>query len=381
MYQLIQRHFIEKIMGRELSPHDKIPTEKELTDQFGVSRITVAKALSELTRDGWIYRIPGKGSFVAERSEGAKEPAKAPALPMKIAEYVNDRRSGMGRTPLIGFIIPHIDSMFAQRLLHGVQTAVENAGYRLVVMFSDNFNDKERVAIVELLDMGVSGLIIFPTDETHYNDDILILKLAGFPFVLVDRYLPGIETNLVCSDNVKAARKAVSYLWELGHRQIAICSNFRDQSVNTQDRIRGYMDELKARGALINPDLIITEAEDPENPEGEVLRCLQKHRATALIVMHCNFGMKLYREAAARGFDIPRDLSLLTFDNPIPVPGVADFTHVSQNEERMGAVAADILLRKLRGEPSENGTERIILEPEIRIGSTTGSPPRKSSEK
>ncbi|GJM74982.1 hypothetical protein HMSSN036_71980 [Paenibacillus macerans] len=35
-------------------------------EQFDVSRITVANALTQLAKDGWIYRIPGRGSFVGE---------------------------------------------------------------------------------------------------------------------------------------------------------------------------------------------------------------------------------------------------------------------------------------------------------------------------
>lgn len=46
---------------------DKLPTEMELCDEYAVSRTTVRLAMSELERRGSIYRIQGKGSFVAPK--------------------------------------------------------------------------------------------------------------------------------------------------------------------------------------------------------------------------------------------------------------------------------------------------------------------------
>lgn len=66
LYMQIQQHFKEMILQGKLRENDKIPSEKELMEQFDVSRITVANALMQLAKDGWIYRIPGRGSFVSE---------------------------------------------------------------------------------------------------------------------------------------------------------------------------------------------------------------------------------------------------------------------------------------------------------------------------
>lgn len=54
------------ILDGTFRPHDRLPSEKELMQSHGVSRITVRHALGELEKDGAIYRIAGKGSYVAK---------------------------------------------------------------------------------------------------------------------------------------------------------------------------------------------------------------------------------------------------------------------------------------------------------------------------
>lgn len=57
---------LEATIRENLTAHDKIKSERELTDQYGVSRITVRLALQELETRGLVYRKKGKGTFVSE---------------------------------------------------------------------------------------------------------------------------------------------------------------------------------------------------------------------------------------------------------------------------------------------------------------------------
>lgn len=65
-YQLeeIIKNLIEK---GELKPGDSLPAEREYAEQFQISRMTVRQAFTQLVNDGYLYRIQGKGTFVAER--------------------------------------------------------------------------------------------------------------------------------------------------------------------------------------------------------------------------------------------------------------------------------------------------------------------------
>ncbi|WP_331836741.1 GntR family transcriptional regulator [Erysipelothrix piscisicarius] len=66
LYEKIKNDIQRDIMNGTLSVHSQLPTELELSTTYGVSRITSKRALNELEQDGLIYRVQGKGSFVAE---------------------------------------------------------------------------------------------------------------------------------------------------------------------------------------------------------------------------------------------------------------------------------------------------------------------------
>lgn len=63
-HQLVD--LLKNQMESNMIPHDKLPSERELTAQYGVSRTTVRLALKELENTGYIYRRHGKGTFVSD---------------------------------------------------------------------------------------------------------------------------------------------------------------------------------------------------------------------------------------------------------------------------------------------------------------------------
>lgn len=62
-YQTIKAYLVEAIRSRGFT--DVVPSENQLAEKFGVSRMTARRALDELVREGSVQRIPGKGTFVS----------------------------------------------------------------------------------------------------------------------------------------------------------------------------------------------------------------------------------------------------------------------------------------------------------------------------
>ncbi len=71
LYQQIKEEIASRIQGGRWSVGQKLPSENELVELLGVSRMTINRALRELTRDGLLVRVHGVGTFVAERRRHA----------------------------------------------------------------------------------------------------------------------------------------------------------------------------------------------------------------------------------------------------------------------------------------------------------------------
>jgi len=66
LYEQVKRYVLDHIQSREWPTHSQIPSEHTLVRDLGMSRMTIHRALRELTRDGYLERIQGVGTFVAK---------------------------------------------------------------------------------------------------------------------------------------------------------------------------------------------------------------------------------------------------------------------------------------------------------------------------
>ncbi|MEV5025153.1 GntR family transcriptional regulator [Paenibacillus sp. LPE1-1-1.1] len=371
LYQQIQDYIKELIQSSGLKHGDRIPTEKELMELFNVSKITVVNALAGLSNEGSITRVPGRGSFVNHAK------AEAPDAGRPAAHLLEQREKGL-REKIIGIVMPTIEDYFSIRLIDGMQKGLLEKGYRSVIQLTGGQLEKEKEAIKLFADIGVEGLLIFPVDEGQYNEEILSMKFSGFPFVLIDRFLPGVETDYIASDGRIGTQLAVDYLWELGHREIAICSDSPLQTVTVQERIDGYMNALKNKGALINPAHIITEFSLRTSDDVQahpLFRYVKNRMATAYITLNGKLGAHIHQMAELAGLNVPRDLSIITFDDSTAImEGVTNFTHIKQFEHEIGYQAAELLLNRINAEGEPKGKySKILIKPELITRHTTSA--------
>ncbi|REE80959.1 GntR family transcriptional regulator of arabinose operon [Paenibacillus taihuensis] len=383
LYQKIQDYIRSLISSNGLKEGDRIPTEKELMERFNVSKITVVNALTGLANENVITRVPGRGSFVSGQAGEAVAAETRPTAVSNATVRHEPVTQASTKSGIIGLILPSIYDYFAARLTQGVQNALMEKGYRTVIMLSNSVLSVENEAIQTLMEMGAEGMLIFPVDEEQYNVEILGMKLSNYPFILIDRYLPGVETHYIAGDGRAGAELAVDHLWELGHREIAICSDSPIQTVTVQERIQGYMDALKKKGALINPAHIITEFSPVSEVEEKhpLYRYIRNRMATAYITLNSKLGMQVYRAARQCGLSVPDDLSIVSFDDPTSIAeDMSIFTHVKQFEYEIGYKAANKLIEVINDkQASEHKYSKMIMKPELVVRQSTG--PLKSNDK
>lgn len=234
LYTQIANHIIFDICNGTLRPNDRIRSESELAKEFSVSSITVKSAYNLLTEKGYIVRFKGKGSFVNSEDN----------LNI-IAKYVNSqnlRKNFINKA--IGLIVPSMKTSVDQSLLDAIELEVSKLGYVLLLNITRESQLNESEAINIFISRGVSGLIIFPTENENYNEDILKLNINQFPFVFVDRYLKGIKSNTITTNNYEITKRAVTKMIKEENANIIFISPKCYNSV-TIDRKSGFEKALQ----------------------------------------------------------------------------------------------------------------------------------------
>ena len=114
LYKQIVRALSDSIANGTYRPRDKLPTEAELIEQFGVSRITVRSAIKEMEDAGLVERARGKGTFVAEiNSNGYEAQDAKAAVDMLIDKFLEQcKELGLSEADAAAAVAKRAGGMF-----------------------------------------------------------------------------------------------------------------------------------------------------------------------------------------------------------------------------------------------------------------------------
>jgi len=328
LYAQVSEILIQRILNGDWAPGASLPAEPELCAEFGVARGTLRQALSRLETMGYVRRERGRGTFVANRGDRGR----AQGLP--------------GRQ--IGFIVPYVRDSFVPAILLGVERAA--ADHELSVTFKHVENDHVRQGDVleALAGQGLAGVVLYPVDSVHV-EPVKRLTYAGYPIVLVDRYLSGVASDYVISDHFGGSVRVMQHLIELGHRRIGFVY-WRDPAISMEHRKAGYFQAIAEAGIASDPALVC-EVEGYPTVDLESLRAYLSGHAdlTAVFAANDQIALAVYQAARKIGLRIPHDLALVGFDNldftmHLDVP----LTTVEQSAFEIGRRAVETLLWRVQ---------------------------------
>jgi len=149
------------------------------------------------------------------------------------------------RTNYIGLIIPDITNIFFSNLVRGVQDVCEKQGYSVLVVNSDDSQEKEGRYLKLLYSQRVEGIILTVAgyrEEEFPEEELSLLKKMNI--VLIDREINGMTTPIVKVKNFAGAYSAVKYLLTMGHKKILYLAGIEGTKTN-HERRKGYLSALK----------------------------------------------------------------------------------------------------------------------------------------
>jgi len=341
LYEKVYEEIAHDIREGLLSPGEKLRTEEELALEYGVSIITVKKAMERLKQENIIRRVPGVGTFVTDR---------AVLLPLNTLPEKGDR--------LIGVVLEHITSPFGLSMLYAMDQCAAKNGFRLIIRFSYTDQQTETAEIDFLISLGVEGLIIMPSHAHHYNTRILRMVVEGFPVILIDKKLDGMPVASVYTDNTAAMDKIISEFYKKGHRHIGLVSTSPQGISSILQRQKGFVNAMKKYGldghdqfCLMNTSLDLTstkssrrEKRGNKNTEALINYMIENPELTALAVLEYGLVADTVYALEKIGKRIPEDVSIICFDEDYEHASEYFFTHIKQDEVAIGTKAIELML-------------------------------------
>lgn len=240
-YAKIYHELRQKLLNGEYREGERLPTEMELSERYGVSRPTVTKALNELMQEGLLSRRIGSGS------------------------YAHPPKSNI-RNRLFGLLIPGLGrGEIFEPICASVASSAERHNFSLLWSGFDQDARMHPLASEAIarryIDTGAAGVFFEPLELWPGFEEVNLrvvrmLEEATMPVVLVDAdYLHFPERSrfdLVCLDNVRAGYTAARHLLREGvHRIDFLCRPHSADSI--RQRIGGYRLALAEGGLVPDP--------------------------------------------------------------------------------------------------------------------------------
>ncbi len=249
------------------------------------------------------------------------------------------------RTNVIGVLVMDFEP-FSTEVLKGVADAVHGSGYELIAYSAGGHVEAhvgwERRSLTRLMATLVDGAVLVTPTVTDVQ--------ADGPVVAVDPHTGPSRLPSVAADNLQGARVGVEHLLASGHTRIGMITG-RSDLLSAQQREQGYRDALVAAGLPVDETLVRSGGFDPELAREAARELLSRlGRPTAVFAANDLSALVTLEVATELGLDVPRQLSVVGFDN-IPESALADppLTTVQQPIRRMGKEAAEMLLALISG--------------------------------
>lgn len=259
-----------------------------------------------------------------------------------------------------------------QMLLGGVLKCAE-FGYRMMIELVDTHNDHvERELRATIAALQPDGVILTPP---HSENQLITGLLADqrIPFARIGSITPGPGIPLTMDDEC-AARLATEHLIGFGHRRIGFISG-SDEYALSQWRVDGWRAAMGAAG-IDHADLLAKGDFSFGSGESAARALLAIHnRPTAIIASNDQMTLACLEVARELGLDVPRDLSLISFDNtPIVRFTLPPLTAVDQPIAATASRSVELIIAAQRGEPMPE--QPVVIPAALVPRESTGPVPR-----
>lgn len=306
-----------------------LPPERLMAEELGTSRPTLRRALEPLVKEGLLEAQPGRGTLVVDAASlEARQPWRVVAI-----------------------LLPGIGNPFFMEVAEAIEYAALQRGYQILLCNSRGMPHLEELHIQQLVRRRVDGVILAHPPHQEMSSAMTLLKEESIPTVSLFSSAREADCDSVILDDRAGVEQALRYLHSLGHRRIAFCRPLPDATPHPRE---AHFTEFMAKMSGENEASVFSIHGDKEHEVLATLRGLfqSENRPTACLAGNDNIALLLMRHLAAIEVSVPKDVSIVGFDNLryveyLPVP----LTTVDQPKQEMGRRAAELLFERIEMGP------------------------------
>jgi GntR family transcriptional regulator of arabinose operon len=329
-YKAVVNWVIENISNGTFKMGERLLSENELSEKFGLSRQTVRHAIDVLEQQKFVSRIQGSGTYVGQNGKTGRP-----------ERYLN-----------VAVISTYSDSYIFPPILRGIERVLSAAGYTTQIAFTGNRIDGESKALKNIIEKNtIDGLIVEPTKSAipnsnmHYYKQLMDQQL---PILFFNSSYPELKLPIVALDDRKIGRKAVEYLFEKGHRKIG--GIFKCDDGQGHLRYSGYMEGIIEHGLNVKSrSCVWIDTDDIANLElFEDYLFYRLEGCTAVVCYNDEVCYLFTALCQKRGIRIPEDLSIVSVDNSdLATVGDIKITSFPHPMETLGRKAAETMINMI----------------------------------
>lgn len=273
-------------------------TIKDVAKKAGVAVSTASVALSR--------SAPVSEEVIAKVEAAVREIGYVP--------HAGARSLRMGRSRLIGLILPDITNPHFAKVAKVVESACLSAGYMAAVYSTSEDHDRERQILTMMRMQRVEGLIIIPT-RSDAEHGARIGSQIHVPTILLDSFVDGLPYDVVKLDNIAAGKLATEYLIGLGHRRIAATVG-RGNIATGEDRLQGYMLAHREHGLALDESLLVAGGFDQAMAHDNIgKRMREPDPPTAIFALSNMMMLGVLNALRELALAVPGDVSVIGIDD------------------------------------------------------------------
>ncbi len=278
-----------------------------------------------------------------------------------------------GKSETIGLIIPDISDIFYAKIASTIEKQAKRLGYTVVFSSSNEDPKDEQEHIRSMLNRQVDGLIIASTQKNQM--EMKRLKEMNFPFVLIDRHYPDMDSNFVIVDNHGGGKNMTQHLINLGKKRIGFVS-IEPKLDAIKQRLYGYQEALLSNDMPQKKEYIKELCNN--NYQHEMKRAIKElveppNHVDAIVFSTHYLTASGLRELKAINCKVPDEVAIVSFDElgafDLVDPAI---TSITQPVNELGNYAVEFLVDEMENKEKVK-VKKKILETHLIIRKSCGT--------